>query len=180
MMKINRLEAHDRLLHLKKDQAHVITQGAEDCLKKNSLCLELQARSPYVYIFGHPRLHDNGRDTRMIWQGRLTKPNAQTNSYLFRAKSYGDILEVCWFLPPRETWGQFKKGNVTESTDVLWSIHQFENNREKLEQPFEDDLPYERVKEILQDIDRERDQDRRIKKLYPKQDSSEAYQAYDS
>ena len=35
-MKINRLEAHDRLQYLIKDQSEVVQQGAEDCLKKNA------------------------------------------------------------------------------------------------------------------------------------------------
>lgn len=34
-MKIQRLEAHDRLLHFKKDQEANIFSGAEDCLKRN-------------------------------------------------------------------------------------------------------------------------------------------------
>lgn len=157
----------------------VISQGCEDCLKRNPLSLALQARSPYIYIFAHPRTHDDGLNKRLLWQPRLTKPKAQTNSYLFRAKSNTDLIELCWFLPPREMWGQFKKGNVVESEDVVWSIHQFENNREKLEKPFEDDLPEVTVKAILLDIAREMDEIRRMKKLYPKQDSLEEYQSFD-
>jgi len=49
-MKINRLEAHDRLIHFKKDQEANIFQGLDDCLKKNPLSLALQARSIYSLI----------------------------------------------------------------------------------------------------------------------------------
>ena len=100
-MKVDRLETHDRLLHFKKDQALNIAQGAEDCLKRNPLSLAIQSRSPYVYLFAHPRTADDGFTKRMLWQPRLTRPKAQTNSYLFRAQSNSDVIEVCWLLPPR-------------------------------------------------------------------------------
>lgn len=174
-MKINRLETHDRLLHFKKDQSQVIAQGAEDCLKTNPLSLAYQSRSPYVYLFAHPRTADDGINKRLLWQPRLTKPKAQTNSYLFRAKSYSDLVELCWFLPPMELWGQYKKGNITENDDVRWSIYQYLNNRKFLEKPFEDDLSDEKAKMILLDIAKEMDEEKRIKKLYPMPKSSEEF-----
>lgn len=166
-MKIHRLDAHDRLEHLQKDQSHVIAKGCEDCLKKNSLSLAIQDRCHYVYIFAHPRTADDGVNKRLLWQPRLTKPKAQTNSYLFRATSKTDIVELCWFIPPRELWGQFKKGMVTESADVIWSIDQFTNNREKLEEPFPDDVTEERFKAIMYDIAKCMDEEKHMKKLYP-------------
>lgn len=147
-MKIDRLETHDRLLHFKKEQEVNIFQGADDCLKKNPLSLALQEKSPYIYIFAHPRTSDDGLKKRMLWQPRLTKPLPQTNSYLFRAQSKTDILEICWLLPPRELWEQYKKGQVTEHPDIIWSINQFINNRDDLGKPFQDDLSDEKVKEI--------------------------------
>ncbi len=132
-MKINKLETHDRLQHLIKDQSETIAKGAEECLKRNPLSLAMQDRSPYVYLFAHPRTTDDGINKRILWQPRLTKPTAQTNSYLFRATSKTDLIEVCWLLPPRELWEEYKKGNVTESGSVLWSIQQFQSNRDKLE-----------------------------------------------
>lgn len=154
-MKLNRLETHDRLLHLIKDQSEKVQQGAEECLKKNPLSLAYQDRSPYVYIFGHARTHDNGVDKRLLWEPRLTKPTPQSNSFLFRAISKTDNMEVCWILPPFETWSQYKKGNVVESDDVSWSIYQYQNNREELAKPFPDDLPDEKCKQILLEIARE-------------------------
>lgn len=139
-MKLNRLETHDRLEHLKADQSLNITQGANDCLFKNSLSLALQDHSPYIYIFAHPRTLDDGVTKKMYWQPRLTKPEAQSNSYLFRAKSKTDVMEVCWLLPPQEMWGQYTKGNVTEHEIVVWSINQILTNKAGLEKRDPEDL----------------------------------------
>lgn len=151
-MKIDRLETHDRLLHLKKDQANNISQGAEDCLKRNPNSLAMQKYFPYIYIFAHPRTMDDGFTKRMLWQPRLTKPKAQTNSYLFRAISNTDLLEIIWLLPPRELWTQYETGNILESSDILTSIRNFENFREELERPHEDDLSEREIKRILEGI----------------------------
>ncbi len=151
-MKLNRLETHDRLEYFKKNQESNIFQGAEDCMKSNSLSLALQDKSPYIYIFAHPRTHDDGVNKKMFWQPRLTKPEPQTNSYLFRAISNTDEIEVCWLLPPREMWPQYKRGNLTEHELVLWSINQFQLNREKMATPEHDDLKYEKVQEILKQV----------------------------
>lgn len=151
-MKVDRLETHDRLDYFVNDQWRTISQGAEDCLKRNRDSLALQEKSPYIYIFAHPRTHEDGIRKRILWQPRLTKPKAQTNSYLFRAVSNSDILTICWLIPPRETWNQYKKGNICESNIVLWSINQFVHNRKELESPDERDLPDERAKIIWIDF----------------------------
>jgi hypothetical protein len=151
-MKLNRLETHDRLLFLKEDQSANIFQGAEDCMKKNPLSLALQEKCPYIYIFAHARTDDDGVNKRLIWQPRLSIPAAQTNSYLFRAKSKTDIIEVCWIIPPREMWKQYAKGNVTEDNWSRWSIQQFRNNRKELEKPHHEDFPEEACKQILKQV----------------------------
>lgn len=175
-MKLNRFETHDRLLHLKKDQARNIAQGAEDCLKKNRLSLALQERSPYIYIFAHPRTADDGVTKRMLWQPRLTRPEAQTNSYLFRAQSKTDIMEICWLLPPQEMWAQYKKGNVTEHEWVLWSINQYRTNSIQLGAPLQDDLPEHACKAIYHQIATELNEELQIEKLYSsKQPTSEEF-----
>lgn len=165
-MKLNRLETHDRLEHFVKDQSINIFQGAEDCLKKNSLSIALQEYSPYIYIFAHPRTHDDGVTKVMYWQPRLTKPEAQTNSYLFRAISKTDLMEVCWLIPPSETWKQYKKGNVTENDLVNWSVNLFKNNKEGLESPMMDDLPDEKVREIYESIKQNNKYNNLMDKLY--------------
>jgi hypothetical protein len=165
-MKINTLETHDRLISLKKDQAINISQGIEDCLKKNSLSLALQAYSPYIYIFAHPRTLEDGATKVMYYQPRLTKPEAQTNSYLFRAQSNTDIVEVCWLLPNDEIWGQHKKGNVTESETVQWSIAQFKTNKKTLERPDPEDLSDEKIRDIYNQIKFSSKNEKLMSKLY--------------
>lgn len=151
-MKINRLETHDRLLHFKKDQSLNIFQGAEDCLKINTLSLAIQEKSPYVYLYAHPRTADDGVTKRMLWQPRLSKPTPEPNSYLFRAKSKTDLIEFCWIIPPKEMWDQYKEGNVTHNPDVLWSINQYRYNILKFLMPHPDDLSEEKGKLILKGI----------------------------
>jgi len=163
-MKLNLLETHDRLDHFKNDQAINIFQGAEDCLKKNTLSLMLQDHADYIYLFAHPRTGDDGVTKVMYWQPRLTKPKAQTNSYLFRAQSKSDLIEVIWLLPPREMWAQYEIGKVTQSDLVMQSITDFEKHREALERPNHEDLSDERIFKIYQQIDKEM---KKIKKFEP-------------
>ena len=160
-MKVSRLETHDRLSHFKQDQAASLFQGVDDCVKRNKDCLSMQTHFPYVYIFAHPRTADDGVTKRMIYQPRLSKPIAQTNSYLFRLLSNTDIVEIIWLLPPREMWGQYEKGKVTESADVLISIYNFTHKRKELEAPHKDDWGEERIKKTLRKIQNEKDKDRK-------------------
>lgn len=163
-MKLNRLETHDRLQHFKKNQSEIIVKGAEDCLKRNELSLALQEKSPYIYLFAHTRTADNGTTKRLLWQPRLSKPLAQSNSYLFRAQSKTDIIEICWLIPANELWGQYGKGKVTESDIVRWSIEQFKTNRAALERRSEDDLPDERAMMILDKVKEEHRQKKLMEK----------------
>ncbi len=151
-MKIERLETHDRYKHFIQDQWEVVSKGAEECLKKNPDSIAYQQKCPYIYLFAHPRTADDGVNKRLLWQPRLTKPKAQTNSYLFRAQSNTDIIEVCWLLPPREMWSQYEEGKVTESNLVAWSIKQFEYHREDLERAHPDDLSEERAKQVFREV----------------------------
>lgn len=151
-MKVNILEAHDRLKHLIKDQSANIYQGAEDCLKRNPLSLALQEKSSYIYIFAHPRSDDEGRHKRLLWQPRLSIPEAQSNSYLFRAISHNDIIEVCWILPPRELWEQYDEGKVTESNWASWSINQYRTNKKALENPHPEDMSEEKARQIMKAV----------------------------
>ena len=95
---------------------------------------------------------DDGITKRMIWQPRLTKPAPQTNSYLFRAISKTDVIEVCWLLPPRELWNQYRQGNITEDNEVLWSINEFETNRKNMGKAAHDDLTDAKIKTIYKQI----------------------------
>lgn len=164
-MKINKLETHDRLEHLIQDQSANVFQGAEDCLKKNRDSLALQEKSPYIYIFAHPRTTDDGLNKRMLWQPRLSIPKAQTNSYLFRALSHSDTIEIIWMIPPREMWKQYEKGKVTENNEVAWSIEMFQHKRSELEKPHKDDMTEEQGRLILKSIVDERLEEIKAKKL---------------
>lgn len=151
-MKLNRLETHDRLLHFHQNQSANLFSGVDDCLKRNPNCVDMQKYFPYVYIFAHPRTADDGTTKRMIWQPRLLKPKAQTNSYLFRATSNSDVVEIIWMLPPRELWSQYQKGKVTASEEVMISIDNFIHHREELERPHDEDWSEERIKKKLEEI----------------------------
>lgn len=163
-MKVNRLEAHDRLVHLKKDQESNVYQGAEDCLKTNSLSLAIQEKSPYVYIYAHARTADDGVTKKLYWQPRLSIPNCETNSYLFRAKSKSDIVDVIWMIPERHNWNNYGPGMVHEDEMIQYFIEVFQKNRHKLMEPHPDDLPDDKTKKILASIVEEKKQDIRFKK----------------
>ena len=151
-MKLNILEAHDRLQYLIKDQSENIYKGAEDCLLRNPLSLSIQDKSPYVYIFAHSRKTDDGINERLLWQPRLSVPEPQTNSYLYRAISKTDLIQVVWMIPPKERWNEYKKGNVTESNWSAWSIEMFKHKRKELEKPHPDDMPEEKGRLIMKSI----------------------------
>lgn len=175
-MKVKITDAHDRLLVTKKEE-NVIQQGVMDCKYRNDLSLALFEYSNYIYIFGHKReigidekqaiwsqdwsssildpgyvrKYTNVEDIpsfRIIWQPRLTKPEPQDNSWLFRTEKNNNDFDVFWIIPQRELWGQNKKGNMMEDPIISESIHLFINDKAKLQEPFTDDLPLERVQQI--------------------------------
>jgi hypothetical protein len=132
-MKINILDAHDRYKEFTNK-----SQDISEC------CQDLINQRPFFnhpfYIFAHARTDDDGVTKRLIWQPRLTKPKAQTNSMLFKAYPGSDSIKVIWMIPDREMWPQYEKGKLTENEIVSISIDNFENHREKLEAKEEDDL----------------------------------------
>lgn len=144
-MKINRLDAHDRFTHFTKQQFDI-----------GECCQDLINKRPFgdhpFYIFAHTRTDDDGVTKRLIWQPRLTKPQAQTNSMLFKAYPGTDKIKVIWMIPAYELWGQFKKGNLTENKTVSDSIYDFQNNRQKLEEPESDDLSDQAIDLIYKEI----------------------------
>lgn len=163
-MKLNRLETHDRLEYLLEDQSDNVFKGAETCLKSNPLSLAIQERCPYVYIFAHTRTAEDGVTKRLLWQPRISKPKAQTNSYLFRAQSHSDLIEVVWIIPERHLWPSYEKGKVTENDLVDYSVNLFETNRHELEKPHPEDISESKAKEIFGKILNEHKQELRRKK----------------
>jgi len=132
-MKIDRLETHDRMQEFMKNDFD-IAACCQDMIDKRPF-----GRHPF-YIFAHARTDDDGARKRLIWQPRLTKPKAQTNSMLFKAYPGTDLLKVIWIIPAREMWAQYQKDKVTASKIVFDSILLFQNNRGLLEAREEDDL----------------------------------------
>lgn len=159
MIKINPLDAHDRLKHLKASNPSI-----EEC------CVDLINQAPYgnrpFYIFVHARTEDNGIDTRLIWQPRLTKPKAQTNSMLFKGYPGNDKIDVIWIIPKRELWAQYQRGKLTESETIHKSIDAFLYDRARLEAPDESDPGDEEVDGIYQQLAIEAKRNKLMAKLY--------------
>lgn len=144
-MKINPLDAHDRYEHFTK-QSFDIAECCQDLINKQPF-----GDHPF-YIFAHARTDDDGVTKRLIWQPRLTKPKAQTNSMLFKAYPGTDVIKVIWMIPARDLWGQYDKGKLTQNKTVSDSIHDFQFNRNKLEQKEDDDMTDEQIDAIYRGV----------------------------
>ncbi len=144
-MKLDAFDVHDRYQHFTK-QSFDISECCQDLINKRPF-----GEYPF-YIFAHARTDEDGVTKRLIWQPRLTKPKAQTNSMLFKAYPGTDIIKVIWMIPAREVWGQYGKGLITENKTVSESIHDFQHNRNKLEQKEDDDMSDEVVDAIYKEI----------------------------
>jgi len=133
-MKINKLDAHDRLTHLTKQNFSI-----------GECCQNLIDQRPFgnhaFYIYAHARTDDDGVTKRLIWQPRLTKPKASSNTMLFKGYPGSDNLKVIWMLPAPELWEQYDKGLLTENKTVTESIYNYRNHRPLLESKEVDDLP---------------------------------------
>jgi hypothetical protein len=145
MLKVNRLDAHDRLLSFKKKAFDI-----------GECCQNMIDQRPFgdrpFYIFAHARTDDDGVNKRLIWQPRLTKPKAQTNSMLFKAYPGTDHIKVIWMIPERSMWNEFKQGKMFEDQIVADSIFKFENDRASLEHREADDLSDKEIDAIYRQI----------------------------
>lgn len=148
-MKIQLLDAHDRLLDLKSKQSLDISECCQDLVNKRPF-----GDAPF-YIFAHARTDDDGVTKRLIWQPRLTKPKAQSNSMLFKAYPGTDLIKVIWMIPDRSLWTQYQKGKLTESSVIMESIDAFENDRARLEANESDDLTESQCCSIYESLSRE-------------------------
>jgi hypothetical protein len=169
-MKINRLDAHDRLQFFKKEDFDI-----------GKTCQNIIDQCPFgnhpFYIFAHKR--EIGLDERLaifnddyykglktfkgledvpthriIWQPRLTKPKPQENSMLFKGYPGSDNLKIIWIIPQRELWPSFEKGKMTEDPLIWKSIHDFQFNPEILEEPEDDDLTDQQIKGVYLELAR--------------------------
>lgn len=157
-MKINRLDAHDRYKQFTKSNFDIA-----EC------CQDLIDKRPFgdhpFYIFAHARTDEDGTTKRLIWQPRLTKPKAQTNSMLFKAYPGTDIIKVIWMIPARELWGQYGKGLLTENKTVSDSIHDFQFNRKKLEEKEDDDMTDEQVDAVYKEMSVNANRNKKMQEL---------------
>lgn len=147
-MKIQLLDAHDRLLDFNKKNSLDISECCENLVKQRPF------GDHAFYIFAHARTDDDGVTKRLIWQPRLTKPKAQTNSMLFKAYPDTDLIKVIWMIPDRAMWNQYKKGQLTQSSTISQSIYAFINGRDHLEKPESDDLSEAECCAVYEEIGR--------------------------
>lgn len=144
-MNIDRLETHDRLLHFQK-QEEMIYEGCMECIKN----VPEGVKSPF-YVFAHPRsVEKDEQDTllsigvktvpnqRLIWMPRITKPEPQTNSYLFLARKNSDVVRIIWMLPNELLWSQYAPGKMTYNEEIWTSIQNFKHAKHKLSAPDKD------------------------------------------
>jgi hypothetical protein len=122
------------------------------------------------YIFAHTRTDEDGVTKRLIWQPRLSKPEAQTNSMLFKAYPGTDNIKVIWMIPAREMWDQYITGNVTESNIVQNSIRDFRFHKLDLEMKEKDDLTDEQIEQIYRDLSLQAKHKKAMDNLYLKED----------
>jgi hypothetical protein len=188
MLKIDPLDAHDRLNHF-THQSFSISECCQDLVNKTPF------GNRAFYIFSHARTIDLDEriamfnedlytsyadpsyvrkyntledvpEKKIVWQPRLTKPKAQTNSMLFKAFPPSDIINIIWMIPARELWKQFEKGKLTENKTIYDSIHAFQNDRIELEKPDDDDPTDEQINMIYRDICQQVKYDKMMEKIY--------------
>lgn len=169
-MKVNLLETHDRLLQFNKQKDH-ISQGCLDCITNRP---EEFLNHPF-YIFSHIRTADDGHTKRLIWEPRLTKPKAQTNSMLFKAYPPSDKIKIIWMIPSREMWNSYGRGLMMQDDITSKSIQAFQFDRSNLECHEEDDLTDEVIEQIYRQISTNANNRKRMQKLYATQGTSEAF-----
>jgi hypothetical protein len=146
--KVDRLETHDRLLQFTKE--------SNQSLDISECCQDLINKRPFgehaFYIFAHSRTMEDGFNQVLIWQPRLTKPKAQTNSMLFKAYPGSDNIKVIWMIPKQELWAQYTKDKMTSNPTVVQSIDDYLNRREELEESEPDDLSDDQIYAIYAHI----------------------------
>lgn len=173
-MKLNRLETHDRLTHFVKQEfdignmcqniinqrpfgdhgfyiyAHTRTLGMDEkvAIFNEDMMMSIKDR---FYKRAYQSLADVP-EKRLIWQPRLTKPKASTNSMLFKAYPGSDNVKVIWMIPAPELWEQYEKGKMMENEIISESIYKFKNRKKELESVEDDDLNDAQIDAIYREI----------------------------
>jgi hypothetical protein len=166
-MKLDRLETHDRYQYLMSQDFDI-----------GKMCEKITNDRPFgnhpFYLYVHKRqiglderwdlFFNQARygvvythfeqvpSERLIWQPRLTKPVADTNTMLFKVRPGTDEIRVIWMLPPREMWKQYQSDKMTANESVLISIDNFLNHKKELESREPDDFTEEQIRRIYGEI----------------------------
>lgn len=143
-MKLNHLDAHDRYENFIQ-QSFDISECCQDLLNKRPF-----GDIPF-YAFAHARTEEDGVTKRLVWQPRLTKPQAQENSMLFKLYQ-PDIVKVIWMIPAKELWANFERGKMTQNQLIWESIVKFRSDKKKLEAKEDDDLTDEQAAKVYEAI----------------------------
>lgn len=147
-MKVDMWETYDRYKEFTQKEMSI-----SDC------CSDLMKKRPFgsvpFYMFVHARTAEDGFTKELIWQPRLTRPTPQTNSMLFKAYPTTEEVKVCWMIPPREMFDQYKQGKLTEHDITQWSINMFETKRAELARNEDDDLTDDEIDKIYKDLSME-------------------------
>jgi hypothetical protein len=159
-MKILRTDAHDRFEHFTKKEHFDIGECCQDLINKRPF------GDHAFYIFAHTRTDEDGVTKRLIWQPRLTRPKPQTNSMLFKGYPGSDNIKVIWMIPARELWNNFAPGQMTYNATINQSIHDFQHNRELLEQNEKDDLSDEVIDQIYRELSADINHKKMMDSLY--------------
>lgn len=175
-MKIHRLDAHDRYTFIQKEDQdigktcqeminqrpfgdhafYIFVHKREIGLDERISKYEKDFKKTFTdakYVQKYQTLEDV-MTHRIIWQPRLTKPKAQTNSWLFKVKPGSDNVRVIWMIPQEELWDQYSKDKMTGNQIVSESIYDYKNNRGKLEAKEDDDLSDEAINAIYSELSR--------------------------
>lgn len=145
IMNVNRFDAHDRLKHVTR-QDFSIGECCQDIINKRPF-----GNNPY-YIWAHSRQDDNPGVRRIIWQPRLTRPNASSNSMLFRVQPPSESIEIIWIIPDSSLWDNFAPGKLSHNELINGFIQQYRRDKKYLEEPHKDDLTDARAHQVYQDL----------------------------
>jgi hypothetical protein len=187
-MKVNILDAHDRLQQFKKQSDNI-----------SNYCQSLIDQRPFgehpFYIFSHARTFgldekikmfkedlfnsqfdfsykrkykhiEEVPEKKIIWQPRLTRPKSQSNSMLFKVYPGSDMLKIIWMIPDNVMWDNFTKGKLIENDLIAWSINEFTNHRERLDQPEKDDYTEDKINMIYKELSILANEKKMMERLY--------------
>lgn len=145
---LNPYDVHDRYEKFTSEDFS-ISECAQDMMRQEPF-----GKHPF-YLFVHARTDDDGVSTRLIWQPRLTRPEPQSNSMLFKAYPQTDEIRICWMIPKEELFSQYDKDKLTEHDITAWSIYMFRNKFDELAAPEPDDLSEKEIDGIYKEISQE-------------------------